>query len=177
MTTAARMEAHYAKLAPKIVNCLVAGGCDHAQACDIVQETFLRLWKMRDELSEEPSQVSGLAFTIAKNLRKDKLRKASHEVLQDEIRDADDGGDGLPRGGVRPPELPTSEDDRAILRRRLQDAFATLPPLLREAYLLFQVQELPVREIARRTNAFESLVKVRVFRAKERLRPLLADLL
>jgi len=183
MTTVAQMESYYASLAPKVTNCLVAGGCDYAQACDIVQETFLRLWKMRDSLSEDPSQVSGLAFTVAKNLRKDKLRKSAHEVLQEEIRESD-GTElaefvrpGVAKGGVPQAELPASADDRAFLRRRLQEAFATLPPLLREAYVLFQVQELPIREIARRINASESLVKVRIFRAKEKLRPLLQDLL
>ena len=62
------------------------------------------------------------------------------------------------------------------MRKRVLEALAQLPTLLREAYTLFQIQELSIREIALRTNASESSVKVRIFRAKEKLRPLLEDL-
>ena len=44
------------------------------------------------------------------------------------------------------------------------------------AHVAFQRDRLR-REIARRTNAGESAVKVRIFRAKEKLRGLLVDLM
>lgn len=161
------IQEHYAAIAPKLVNWLSANGLDYDSARDVLQETFLRVWKMRDELSDDPSQVSGLVWTIARNLRNDIARKAKHEVLQDEIRDED-------AGSVAPAQSPSDAD---YLRRRLQAALAAIPPLLREAYTLFQIGELSIREIACRTGASESLVKVRIFRAKEKLRPLLKDLL
>lgn len=169
----------YEDIAPKLTNFLVAGGCDYQSACDIVQETFLRMWKRRDELVEDPAQVSGFAYTIAKNLRNDGYRKAKREVLQADIKDPDDDGEmSVPRGANAAdsvcPDLP---GDKEYLRKRLDAAFAQLPPLLREAYLLFQVYELPIREIAHRTNQTEANVKVRIFRAKEKLKPLLKDLL
>ena len=71
---------------------------------------------------------------------------------------------------------PTASDDIAFLRKRLQEAFAELPPLLREAYTLFQIGELSIREIAHETGVSENLVKVRIHRAKEKLKVLLADL-
>ena len=172
------VEEHYNALAPKLAAYLMANGNDESAAADIVQETFLRLWKMRGELSEDPSQVSGLVFTIAKRLVIDRARKASHEVLQDEIRDADEpSGETTVTAGSTPVEAPALPSDTAYLRERLRQAFAQLPPLLREAYTLFQLGELPIAEIARRINVSESLVKVRIFRAKEKLRPLLKDLL
>lgn len=157
----------YTEIAPRLTNYLAANGVAYASACDIVQETFLRIWKMRETLIDEVDQVSGLAYTIARNLRTDQFRKTRREVLQDEIKDED-------AGSVDPAALPS---DGAYLRARLTEALAQLPPLLREAYTLFQVQELSIREIARRTNAGESAVKVRIFRAKEKLRGLLADLM
>ncbi len=48
--------------------------------------------------------------------------------------------------------------------------------LLREAFTLFQVGELSIREIAHETGASENLVKVRIHRAKQKLQVLLADL-
>ena len=161
------IERLYAEIAPRLTNYLVANGVAYASACDIVQETFLRIWKMRETLIDEVDQVSGLAYTIARNLRTDQFRKARREVLQDEIKDED-------AGSIEPAASP---GDGAYLRARLTAALAELPPLLREAYTLFQIQELSIREIARRTNAGESAVKVRIFRAKEKLRVLLVDLM
>ena len=169
----------YGDIAPKLTNFLVAGGTEYAAACDIVQETFLRMWKRRDELVEDPAQISGFAYTIAKNLRNDGYRKAKREVLQADIVDSDDSGDMSAPAGANAADAvrPDSPSDNEYLRKRLEAAFNQLPPLLREAYLLFQVYELPIREIARRTNQTESNVKVRIFRAKEKLKPLLKDLL
>lgn len=161
------IEAHYKAIAPKLTNYLFANGVDYAMACDIVQETFLRIWKMRDSVVDDPEQVSGLAYTIARNLRTDKFRKSSRETLQDEIKDED-------AGSIGPSDSPS---DKAYLRRRIVEALATLPPLLREAYTLFQVQELSVRKIAELTGATESSVKVRIFRAKEKLQVALKDLI
>ena len=157
----------YQKIAGKLMKFLVANNCPEAMAEDIVQETFLRLTKMSDTLDTDPARLSGLAYTIARNYRNDLARKAKHEVLQGEIGE-DEGGTAAPAPGP---------SDAEYLRARITQAFAALPPLLREAYTLFQVMELPVAEIARRTGASESLVKVRIFRAKEKLRPLLKDLL
>ena len=157
----------YQQVAGRLLKYLVAQGCAVSEAEDIVQETFLRLMRMSDRLESDPARLSGLAYTIARNYRNDLLRKAKHEVLQDEI--------GENEGGVQAPAQPPSDAD--YLRARLQKALAALPPLLREAYTLFQILELPIAEIASRTGASETLVKVRIYRAKEKLRPLLADLM
>ena len=71
----------------------------------------------------------------------------------------------------------SSPSDTVYLRERLKQALDSIPPLLRETYVLFQVMKLSVAEIAYRTNVSEILVKVRIFRAKEKLRPLLKDLM
>ena len=159
---------HYTVLAPKLLNWLVATGSSYAQACDLVQDTFLKIWKMRDEILDDDAAVSGLVFTIARNLRKNEARDLRREVLTDEIPEDQDA--------TSPPPA-TSHSDTAYLRDRLVAAFAKLPPLLREAYTLFQIAEMSISEIARETNATESLVKVRIHRAKNKLREILSDLM
>jgi RNA polymerase sigma-70 factor (ECF subfamily) len=159
---------HYMVLAPKLLNWLVATGSSYAQACDLVQDTFLKIWKMRDEILDDDAAVSGLVFTIARNLRKNETRDLRREVLTDEIPEG-------PDAASMPPA--TSPSDTIYLRRRLIAAFAKLPPLLREAYTLFQIAEMSISEIARETNATESLVKVRIHRAKNKLREILSDLM
>ncbi len=160
------IENYYKMLAPRLTGYLVAGGVPYDGACEIVQESFLKLWERRETIDDDPKCVSGLLYTIARNIRTDRYR---HERFI--IYDTDAGKD-TPGQTV----APVDSGDRVYLRQRLSKALSTLPPLLREAYLLFYVSELSVREIAHQTGVTESLVKVRLFRAKEKLRSELRDL-
>jgi len=160
------IEEHYKKLAPKLTNWLVATGSPYAEACDLVQETFLKVWSMQDDLRDNDSAVSGLVFTIARNLRKNLFRDKNRLSFVEEVKEEDLGGTGER----------ITRTDAEYLRRRLTEAFAQLPPLLREAYTLFQIGEMSIREIATQTGVSENLVKVRIFRAKEKLQALLSDL-
>ena len=160
------IEEIYKTIAPKLTNWLVSTGSSYHEACDLVQSTFLKIWKMRDDLHGDNTDVSGLAFTIARNLRKNLARDDARLTFVDEIKDEDGGSTG-------PAQSPS---DAEYLRRRLSAAFAKLPPVLRDAYTLFQVGELPLHEIARQTGVSENLVKVRIFRAKQKLQEILSDL-
>lgn len=160
------IEQQYAKLAPRLTNWLLATGSAYADACDLVQNVFLKVWKMRDDLRDSEEALSGLVFTIARNLRKNWVRDNKRLSFTDEIpEDA--------AVASAPASMPS---DRAWLRHRLREAFAQLPPVLAEAYTLFQVADLSIAEIARQTGVTENLVKVRIFRAKQKLQKLLADL-
>lgn len=161
------IEKHYQRLAPRLTNWLVATGSTYADACDLVQNVFLKIWQMRDDLRDDDAQVSGLAFTIARNLRKNLLRDTARERVT-----ATGEMPEVPSGGPAPGE----NADAEYRRRRVAQALAALPPILREAYTLFQIGEMSIREIALQTGVSENLVKVRIHRAKCKLRELLADL-
>ena len=154
------IESLYRSLAPKVTNYLVANGTPYAAACDIVQETFLKLWSMRNDLDGCESRVSGLVYTIARNVRTDKLRHEKFMTYREEIEEHELVTDG---------EAPSAQDGD-YLRDRLKAALAALPPLLREAFVLFQISELSVRDISLQLGISESLVKVRIFRAKQKLK-------
>ena len=160
------IEELYNKIAPKLTNWLVASGSHYHEACDLVQNTFLKIWKMRDDLRDDENEISGLAFTIARNLRKNAIRNDSRIAFVEEINDEDAGT----------VEAPPSPSDAEYLRKRITKALQQLPPVLREAFTLFQIAEMSIREIATQTGVTENLVKVRVFRAKEKLREILSDL-
>ena len=171
------IEDHYRAIAPKLTNWLVASGSDYHEACDIVQNVFLNIWKMRDDLRDDAAAVSGLAYTIARNLRKNLVRDNSRLAFVGEIRDPDDSGPGGQTPATTAAQPPAEiASDSEYLRRRLSEAFAKLPPILREAYTLFQVGEMSIRESANPPGVSQNLVKVRIFRAKEKLREFLADL-
>lgn len=164
------IEEHYRDTAPKLTNWLVATGSPYSEACDLVQETFVRIWKMRDNLVDNDSSIRGLVFTIARNLRKNEWRDNARMVLVDKVPEIADESTASP--DVLPSE---EEEERARLRKILEDAFAKLPPMLREAYTLFQIADLSIREIAAQTGVTENLVKVRIFRAKQKLRAMLVE--
>ena len=175
------IEEQYKILAPRLTNWLVSTGSQYAEACDLVQSTFLKIWKMKDDLRDDDAEVSGLAFTIARNLRKNLARDNARLTFVAEMRDPGDSDDpaaAIDGQATAPSTGPAAPDasDSAYLRRRLTEAFARLPPILREAYTMFQIGELSIREIAAKTGVSENLVKVRIFRAKEKLREILADL-
>lgn len=160
------IETLYHKLAPQVTNYLVANGTPHAVACDIVQETFLRIWKMRDQIESNDARITSLIYTIARNIRNDKARHDKFMTYKEDVKENE-----------LVTETPTpSPGDADYLRGRLTKALNQLPPLLREAFLLFQVSELSIREISLQLNITEALVKVRIFRAKQKLKSLLADL-
>ena len=168
------IEQVYREVAPKLQSYLTGNGCSYATACDIVQETFLRLWKRKDELSDDLHQVSGLAFTIARNYRNDLARKARHEVFieRDEGRGAREEGEELEDSGegardtARPGE---AAEEGAALRRRLKASLGRMPVELLETFALSRLGKLAVKDIASGTGASEANVKVRVHRAKEML--------
>jgi len=177
------IEEQYKILAPRLTNWLVATGSQYAEACDLVQSTFLKIWKMKDDLRDDDAEVSGLVFTIARNLRKNLARDNARLTFVGEMRDPGDSESDDPAAAIdgqvtalsTGPSAPDASD-AAYLRRRLTEAFAKLPPILREAYTMFQIGELSIREIAAKTGVKENLVKVRIFRAKEKLREILSDL-
>ena len=151
------MQAYYQEIAPRLTNYLVSDGTNYEQACDIVQESFIRIWQHRDKLSDKDS-ISGLVFRIAKNIRIDNFRKYRKEVLVDEYEDS---------------VVPTVEEshenssaDTQYLRSCIDKALNSLNKDLRTCYTLYNVGEMPIKDIAELLGISESLVKVRIHRAK-----------
>ena len=143
---------HYKRIAPGLTNYLVASGSSYQTACDIVQETFLRVWKHRDDLMDDASQVSGYIYTIARNLRKDMAQKAARMTLQEEITDADVEAGAESPAPIAHATLPPIEEgeERRLLRQRLSKALSQIQPLLREAFLLFAISVRALTAISTR---------------------------
>ena len=140
----------YREVAPKLQSYLTGNGCSYATACDIVQETFLRLWKRKDELSDDLHQVSGLAFTIARNYRNDLHRKnvrmvecpdCSNGQTEDRMGESAD----VRMDEARPGE---AEEESAALRQRLKASLGRMPVELLETFALSRLGKLTVKDIA-----------------------------
>ncbi|MHB9291654.1 putative RNA polymerase sigma-70 factor, ECF subfamily [Hollandina sp. SP2] len=131
---------------------------------DLCQEAFFRLYEknMVFPNSEEAKYwlirvVKNAALNYAK--RKDRERKAYQKAFREDIR--------LEKTGEQ--VLINQETQREV-----QEALEKLPENLRIVLILKEYGELNYKEIGRALGISEGNVKVRVFRARERLAGLLS---
>ena len=89
-----------------------------------------------------------------------KGKKHRHEELEAEVSLAD----------ARPEHDPEAAGDAEILRSRLNAALEELPPRLRAVVVLRDMYDLPHQAIADELGITEAAAKVRLHRARRRLR-------
>ena len=138
-----------------------------ALAEDVTQECFLSL--MRKPQLFEPGRASLRSYLCgaARHIALRQLRLAAREVgdeVKEEPRIDADGGEPLRR-------LLDEEAAEAVRR-----ALAALPPLQREALILFEYEGMSLMAISLATEVEVGVVKSRLHRGRENLRRLLAPL-
>jgi RNA polymerase sigma-70 factor (ECF subfamily) len=145
-------------LREKLLNISLRVMEDKADAEDIVQETFLKLWFIRDQL-ENYRNVEALAVTITKNLALDKLRtrKPGEEWPDGPLPD--------PRSG-NPEEILEQQDAVACIRRLIR----RLPSLQQTIIRMKDIEGYEVAEIAEITGSRPETVRVNLSRARKKIR-------
>ncbi len=143
---------------------------------DIVQDVFVRVVQNVETFKEE-ARFTTWAYTIARNLCIDHLRKGIHR--RHASLDAPSGPDSDRSALVdRLPSSGPGADRSAIgneLRGHLVHAVEALPDDQREVFLMRQVGELPFKEIAEIVGVGENTVKSRMRYALERLQTALSE--
>jgi RNA polymerase sigma-70 factor (ECF subfamily) len=128
---------------------------------DVAHDCFLGLIKDPGRFDSSKSSLRTYLYAAARNQAAKRYqsfgRETAIEELADEPRSADRKG---PMALVLDNEL-AGEVERAI---------AALPPLQREALVLFEFEDLSLAEIAAVVGADSGTVKSRLFRAREKLR-------
>lgn len=160
-----------------LVNFLYRMVRDSAQAEDLAQEVFLRVYRARKDYAPSAKFTTWL-FRIATNLALNSIRDGRHRQMDVSIdQTVDDGEQEQARLDVadKSPNVEHRllELDRAAMIRRAVDA---LPDKQRAAVLLHKYQEMDYSDIARALDCSESALKSLLFRAYETLRVQLAPL-
>ena len=142
---------------------------DHATAVDLAQETFVRLYSSRH--SYKPTAAfSTYLFHIAANLARSQARwRTRHPTVplaDEEGRIVHEPQDPQPR-----------PDEAAVMQEKtkmVNEAIAALPADLREALLLFTVEDMSHAEVAKVLGCSAKAVEVRIYRARQALKEALA---
>lgn len=135
----------------------------HDEAEDLTQDVFLKIFKSLNTFDRRANFQTWLV-SVSRNLCIDHYRSVRKER---ETIDRDvDAGELTPASTTKSPFAALEQRDRVEL---LKKALGQLPPTLRSAVLLRDIQELSYQEIADRLQLPEGTVKSRINRGRTEL--------
>ncbi|MCP4727244.1 MAG: sigma-70 family RNA polymerase sigma factor [bacterium] len=146
---------------------------DKDDAEDIVQETFLRVYRKKDAY-KSVAKFSTWIYTITGNLAKTELRRRKRRKIlslsnigyEDKDFDLKDTESG-----------PEEKVDKVISNRIIQDAIQSLPEKFKEVIIFRDIQELSYEEISSIVKIPLGTVKSRVNRGRLKLKEKLSEYL
>lgn len=141
-------------------------GWSREDADDIVQDCFVRAWRSLGRFRGE-SKLSTWLCRIALNLCADRARSSGRSPDAQPVRTNDE---------FRASQAPLTED-RTVLRQALEEALARLPVTHRALVVLCEVMGFSNHEAAEMIGCSAVSARVRLCRARQRLRALLAPVL
>jgi RNA polymerase sigma-70 factor (ECF subfamily) len=149
---------------------------NHADAEDVAQDTVLKAFTHLDQL-QEAGKFKSWILRIAINEARLR-RRAGHAHLYEALESGNtEGGEdqsSMPRDFADWREIPSDLLERREIRESIARGLEQLPEIYREVFVLRDVEELSVTEVATTLGIRETTVKVRLHRARLRLRELLA---
>ncbi len=156
----------------RIVNLARALTGDDGEAEDLAQEAFVRAYKAIGKFRGDSSFRTWL-YRVAVNVINTHLRNRSRRWTLWGRR-TDEAGDAAPPEPAAA-DAPIDED---LARRQMIDrALASLPAEMRVAVTLRDIHGFDYSEIALMLDVPIGTVESRIFRGRQRLRPLLAGLI
>lgn len=144
-------------------------------ALDVVQDTFVRLFRKADTY-RPVAKFSTWLYTIAANLARSELRRRKWGLSGKRPGPAGAQEHGPPEARD-PGELPDAAAGRAIRAERIDRALRELPDSFREAVVLFYIEDMRYEEICRILGIRMGTLKSRLNRARGMLEASLGPLL
>lgn len=151
--------------APRVKAYMLRSGADDATAEELAQETLLTVWRKAQLYSGEKGSATTWIFTIARNLRIDRLRR---EVPWQELPT---GRDEEPSSDALPDEEVSRREDRVRIRKALDN----LPEDQRSVVWLSFIDGLSHSEIASKLDLPLGTVKSRMRLAYHKIREAVED--
>ena len=126
---------------------------------DVTHDCFLSLIKEPGRFDSSRASLRTYIYAAARNLAAKRYNSFARETGIERL-------DEEPSDGREPMAQVLDNELAEVVQR----AIASLPPLQREALVLFEYDELSLAEIAAIVGAEANTVKARLFRAREKLR-------
>jgi len=126
---------------------------------DVTHDCFLSLIKEPGRFDSSRASLRTYIYAAARNLAAKRYNSFARETGIERL-------DEEPSDGREPMAQVLDNELAEVVQR----AIASLPPLQREALVLFEYDELSLAEIAAIVGADANTVKARLFRAREKLR-------
>ena len=148
---------------------------DYDEADDVVQETFIRLYRKKD-LYKPVAKFSTWIYTIATNLAKTQLRRRKRLGFFSLTRHGEGGEDK----SYEIADTRYSADSQAastLQNEIIQNALNSISAKYREIVVLCDIQERTYEEICEITGLNIGTVKSRLNRGRSKLQELLKDLI
>lgn len=143
---------------------------NQAEACDVVQEVFLKVFRHIDHFRGQSSLktwIYRITVNEAHNARRWFSRHRSREVdLDTEPEEYRDWRETIADGGRSPFEVALNHEHAGII----QSALERINPVFREAVVLRDITDLSYEEIALVLGVSLGTVKSRILRGREALR-------
>lgn len=135
-------------------------------AMDVVQDTFIKVWKADFDVESKGSFEAWLRV-IARNSFVDNLRKGRREVygILDKMEPGEERPFDVENGQASPEEVAEGLERRRYIVGGIRQAINNLPPTQASAVRLRYEKELKFREVARQMGQNENTVKTWVRRA------------
>lgn len=149
---------------------------DYDQACDVLQQVFMRFYTTLPRLGTgEPFKP--WLFQVARNCCVDELRRRRRYAIQFSQLETENSEGELSFLNEIPDSSPLPEDlaERHDLQQVLNRAIQSLPPKFRAVVLLRYTSQLSFSEIGRTLNMPEATAKTYFHRAKVLLRKVLSE--
>jgi RNA polymerase sigma-70 factor (ECF subfamily) len=162
----------YDQYYPRVRKFILALVKDEWVADDLIQETFLRIQNNLKNL-KDPSKLSSWIFRIAYNLCQDHFRQSKRSRKEESIdqEEMKDFKEALIQKG---PDIQKELEQRQM-GECVQNQINLLPESLRTVLILFDIMEFSHQEIADILGITVKNVKVRLHRARKKLKPILEE--
>lgn len=157
-----------ARWSARVISFLLRLTGNHATACDLTQECFVRLYRSRERYRSGVT-FSGYLFQIASNLAKNHIRWR-HRHPETPIDDAT-----FPEPSANPSTAPDREAEANETADAVRDAVLALPDDLRTPLVLSVYEQMNQEEIAAILGCTRKAVETRIYRARQILRNRLAN--
>jgi len=141
------------------------------RAEDVVQETFVRIYRFAPRFDPASGNFRSWALTILMNVARTHYQKAARDKGHTATLDPEH------YESLEDTSVHRKEGDEAYAQEVVQKALAKAPEDVREVLTLAFIDGLPHAEIGERLGISAAAVKTRVHRAKAVLRDLLSETL